>query len=85
MFGFPDLYPGFPQKLQGHTVGVSFGNNDLGYAGVDQHFRANKARLMRGIKRGAFNAYPMECRLYQDILFRVQTAAKFMALAGRDT
>src|SRR3990172_11318531 len=77
------LDPRFLDHLLRQGVGIAVLKDDLFHARIDDHLRADAARLVRAVERCAFYACAVFGGLDDGVLLGMEPAAYLVPLAGR--
>jgi hypothetical protein len=72
------LYSSFSEQVHKGVISVSAKGYEALYLGINQHLSAEHAWRMGSINRGTRKAHPMERRLYDYVLFGMNTPAYFL-------
>lgn len=73
-----EKYACLADKLKGKLVRIRMNVNDTLYARIDNHFSANRTRLMSDVNSCSVNAYSLFCGLNNCILFGVDGIAQLL-------
>src|SRR3972149_11993033 len=79
-----NLDPRFLDHLLRQGVGIAVLKDDLLHARINDHLRADAARLVRAVERCAFDACAVFGGLDDRVLLGMEPAAYLVPLAGRN-
>jgi hypothetical protein len=79
-----DNYSGFIEELERKLVRITVFINNASDTGVYYHFATNNARLMRAVKRSAFDGDSEFCRLRYRVLLGMNGITKFEFCSARN-